>query len=503
VTGRVPRSLPLLAVLALAVAAAGDTPPPLEGCTIGVAAGRATADGRPLLWKARDAPASPDNEVVFNDAFPYRFVAVVNADGTPDSPAWMGVNEHGFAILNSNVGALAAELPGNGELMRDALGTCRSVHEFVALLDSTSGQRQTHGNFGVIDTTGAACLLEIAADAHWTYDADAAPAGFLVRANFACVDTAGQDFWSLPGAHRFVRAGDVVGELAAAGTLDARRLLATHMRDFSDWACEPYPIPCADCGTPDSLYGGVDTFWSICSKWTVSAAVIHGVAPGEPGFLSTLWAQLGQPATTVAAPYWPVGATPTAADGDTTAPLCDRARQIRASVFRYPYYPRVVDTFRLRDGDDGGFWAVFLPFEAAAIAAVEDRLAGWRAAPPAWSVVQALEDSLVGAAFDLIASYTAVVPEVPATARAIDLAAPHPNPFNPAVTLDFTLARAGRVEIAVYDLRGRQVARLADGEHSAGAHSLRWDAAGLPSGTYLVRSRAHGTVATRRCLLVK
>ena len=49
-----------------------------RACTIGVASGRATVDGRPMIWKTRDTNIK-DNKVVYNDACQYKFVGVINA----------------------------------------------------------------------------------------------------------------------------------------------------------------------------------------------------------------------------------------------------------------------------------------------------------------------------------------------------------------------------------------------------------------------------------------
>ncbi len=56
-----------------------------------------------------------------------------------------------------------------------------------------------------------------------------------------------------------------------------------------------------------------------------------------------------------------------------------------------------------------------------------------------------------------------------------------PLPFRTSATFSFTLSSAGRVRLTVHDVRGRQVAVLADGAgFAAGTHSLAWD--GLTSG---------------------
>ena len=52
---------------------------------------------------------------------------------------------------------------------------------------------------------------------------------------------------------------------------------------------------------------------------------------------------------------------------------------------------------------------------------------------------------------------------------------PFPTPFNAEVTIPFTVATAGPVRLAVYNLMGQQVRVLADGWVDAGAHRVRWD----------------------------
>lgn len=55
-------------------------------------------------------------------------------------------------------------------------------------------------------------------------------------------------------------------------------------------------------------------------------------------------------------------------------------------------------------------------------------------------------------------------------------------------TVTLELAEAAEVRVAVYDAIRREVAVLADGLRTAGAHRLAWDATGFPAGTYLCRA---------------
>jgi hypothetical protein len=94
------------------------------------------------------------------------------------------------------------------------------------------------------------------------------------------------------------------------------------------------------------------------------------------------------------------------------------------------------------------------------------------------------------------------VTDVPAPGDVL-LAQNHPNPFNPATTIAFSLERAAHVELVVHDAAGRQVARLVDGVRGAGRHEVRWQPRRLPSGTYVYRLRTADGVQTRKCVLLK
>jgi subtilisin-like proprotein convertase family protein len=83
-----------------------------------------------------------------------------------------------------------------------------------------------------------------------------------------------------------------------------------------------------------------------------------------------------------------------------------------------------------------------------------------------------------------------------------------PNPFNPRTVLRFDLARAGQVELDIYDLRGRLVRPLLTGEWPAGNHEVIWDGRdgqgrALSSGTYLARLRADGEIQQHKMLLLR
>jgi len=492
---------------------------PREECTIGVASGFATFDGRPLLWKSRDTTI-PDHEVFYNTSYQHRFIAVVNANGEPESEAWMGVNEHGFAILNANSNELAsrAVTRHNGEFMRDALGTCYSVAEFVALLDSTNSLRETHANFGVFDSTGAAFMFEASPDTYWTYDAQATSDGFIVRTNFACNDTAGTGIEGRPGAERFLRSTELITELVSQEDLSCASLLRNQMRDFAHQNGAAISVPCYSCGQPDSLYGFINSYWSICRNISTSVAIIHGVKPipevkytaenWEPAYLSTMWVLLGHPTTGIAVPYWPVGPAPALADGDSTAPLCDRARAIRKEIFRYWRYPHLLDSFRLLDGDGGGFWSQTFPAEEQILAETRIRLDRWRIASVSWINMLGFEESMAEFAYDVLMTLTPVQEnDLPGVAAAALLRQNYPNPFNAGTVIPYEVPQPALVDLAVYDSCGRRIVQLVRTFQATGRHTVTWDANSdgmeLASGTYFLQLTIGEQRVTRKCVYVK
>ncbi|MCK4577498.1 MAG: hypothetical protein KAU50_01830, partial [Candidatus Marinimicrobia bacterium] len=346
------------------------------GCTIGVASGTATSDGRPMVWKTRDYIDKPNNEVDYNTSYKYKFIAVINAG---ESYVRMGVNEKGFAIVNSSAYDLpeGSTGPGNGLTMRHALGICATVAEFTHFLDSTNVTgRTTQGNLAVLDSTGAAALFEVGGNVYWKYDAAdtaVAPHGYVLRTNFA-VNGDG----SGSGLERYARQQTLIGEYHAGDSLNYRSIIRHQMRDFSDLDGNPVPVPYPGQWLPERPFGYIYTGVSICRYKSVSAAVIQGVLLGEFAGLSTMWTMLGQPASSITVPYWPVGNTPEEAIGNPTAPLCDVANQIKALLFDYATNSYYIDSYKLRDGSGGGLWTQTFPVEDSIFSAAETLLVQWR-----------------------------------------------------------------------------------------------------------------------------
>jgi hypothetical protein len=78
-----------------------------------------------------------------------------------------------------------------------------------------------------------------------------------------------------------------------------------------------------------------------------------------------------------------------------------------------------------------------------------------------------------------------------------------PNPFNASTVIRFELSRASSVEIKIFDIYGREIASIVNGQRSIGAHWELWDAGEAPSGIYFVRLTVKGFSQTQKLLLLK
>ncbi len=89
------------------------------------------------------------------------------------------------------------------------------------------------------------------------------------------------------------------------------------------------------------------------------------------------------------------------------------------------------------------------------------------------------------------------------TPTAFALEQNYPNPFNPSTTIAFTLNKAQRATLSVYDLLGQKVQTLVDGMRPAARYRIPFDASELASGTYLYVLRTEEEIAVKTMLLLK
>jgi hypothetical protein len=85
----------------------------------------------------------------------------------------------------------------------------------------------------------------------------------------------------------------------------------------------------------------------------------------------------------------------------------------------------------------------------------------------------------------------------------------YPNPFNPSTTIKFTIPnvettrQAVSITLKVYDILGREVATLVNGEKSPGTYEVKFNAGNLGSGMYFYQLKTGNFSETKKMLLLK
>jgi hypothetical protein len=78
----------------------------------------------------------------------------------------------------------------------------------------------------------------------------------------------------------------------------------------------------------------------------------------------------------------------------------------------------------------------------------------------------------------------------------------NPNPFRDETSISFSLAEESRATLTVHDVTGRIVSVVADGEFTAGSHTVEWNA-DVPAGVYFCRIEAGENNAGRRMVVLR
>lgn len=74
----------------------------------------------------------------------------------------------------------------------------------------------------------------------------------------------------------------------------------------------------------------------------------------------------------------------------------------------------------------------------------------------------------------------------------------YPNPFNPVTNISFTLPEKANVKLIVFNILGKEIATLINGNLSSGEHTVSFDASNLSSGVYFYRIQAGNFTSTRK-----
>jgi hypothetical protein len=80
----------------------------------------------------------------------------------------------------------------------------------------------------------------------------------------------------------------------------------------------------------------------------------------------------------------------------------------------------------------------------------------------------------------------------------------YPNPFNPVLSISFSIPSEENTTVTVYNMMGEKVVTLMDNVYAkAGFHDLKWNASEYPSGMYFIQVQTSSVIDTRKALFIK
>ncbi len=341
-----------------------------RSCTTAVISGKATPDGRPLLWKHRDSDTMQNALRYFTDGL-YPYIGLINADDTCGSQIWAGYNAAGFAIMNSASYNLKAPADTTrlqdreGIIMKRALQICRTIDDFARLLDTLPKPLGVESNFGVIDAQGGAAYFETNNFSYKKLDANdpkIAPEGYIIHTNFSFTGRVNKGY----GYIRYSEAQKLFGQAVAQNMLTPAFLLQKVSRSLEHGLTGMNLFRQAP-GISDNPYVCFRDF--IPRHSSVSVMVVQGVKKGEDVRQTVAWTILGFPLTSVAFPVW-VSAGPDfptflKSNGKAYAPLCKAALRLKERCFpiKRGSGRNYLNIRALINKDGSGILQRILPFE--------------------------------------------------------------------------------------------------------------------------------------------
>lgn len=304
--------------------------PAVHACTSMIVSARASASGRPIIWKHRDTSAASNFVHRVEKPGKTGYVGLFNGGDTLNlDEAWMGMNDLGFAIINT----VAYNLPPNdpdyadreGYVMALALETCRTVDDFAALLDSLPRPMGVRTNFGVLDAEGNGAYFETDDYSYGRFDLADAKEGVMIRTNYAYSGTPDDGM----GYIRHKNVTDLLASQIATSSITPASLTEGISRAY-------YNSLTGFNGNESSDSWAVDQDF-VPRYSSTSSIAIEGILSGETPQAMIMWTNIAYPPCShvvgVTLDNVPPQLDATADDGTARSPLAIEAAQYKALVF--------------------------------------------------------------------------------------------------------------------------------------------------------------------------
>jgi hypothetical protein len=305
-------------------------------CTTAIILGKYTSNGKPLLYKHRDAGFEQNKLMYFTDG-KYNYIGLVNSVDSVGKEVWAGTNSAGFSIMNSasyNLKPMDDSTDfadREGVIMKQALMQCATIKDFEKFLTELPKPLGVEANFGVIDADGGAAYFETNNFDFIKIDVNDSPNGYIIRTNYSVTGDEGQGY----GYIRHAQAEELFENAVSDKDFSAEFLAQNISR------CLKHSLTGKDLSKEDLPNEDEDKFVHfedfIPRNSSVTTVIIEGVAEGESAELTTMWTTLGFQLCSVSVPVWVAAGNKLpailTADESGEAPLCNKALQLKEKCF--------------------------------------------------------------------------------------------------------------------------------------------------------------------------
>jgi hypothetical protein len=79
----------------------------------------------------------------------------------------------------------------------------------------------------------------------------------------------------------------------------------------------------------------------------------------------------------------------------------------------------------------------------------------------------------------------------------------YPNPFNPSTAISYSILKSGLVTLRIYDILGKEVATLFNGQKTPGNYAVNFNASNLSSGIYFYILESGSFISTKKMVMLK
>jgi len=358
-------------------------------CTTTVISGKATQDGRPLLFKHRDTGDS-QNKVMYFDDGKYDYIGLVNSKDVKGKEVWAGCNSSGFAIMNSatynqNLSDTTKLKDREGFVMKQALQECTTLKDFEDLLKRLPKPLGVDANFGVIDATGGAAYYETNNYKYTKFDVNdpaVAPYGYIIRTNYAYTGERHEDY----GVIRYQTATEMFEEAFASNSLSHKFLLQDVSRSLKHSLTKTNLRENIPANEESKTFVNFKDF--IPRYYSAATTCIQGVKKEESPELTTMWTILGFQLSSVAIPTWIAGGTELprilTADSTGNAPLCDKALKLKKNIFplNRGSYKDYIDYSKVMNKENSGYLQQLIPLENSILHETKLKIKNWSKEDP-------------------------------------------------------------------------------------------------------------------------